>query len=686
MPRCFHWPGWFATFLLLLSAAPRLDAQVRVLDAARHHLGTEGFPEWQEFAGRKPHGRMLEVRFEAQRNDTEQTLLIRQRDVKQSWQVQLNGRRLGMLVAQETALVHALAVPPGALRDGTNTLAILPPTAVDDIVVGEFRLAPTPLAVTLNAANLDIRVTDTGTKTPPPCRVTIVDAEGALAALQPGTTNQPGVAVRPGVIYTRDGIARVGLLPGTYTVFASRGFEYSVATQSVTVATGESRALALSIRRAVPTAGWAAMDTHIHTLTHSRHGDATEDERTLTIAGEGIELAVATDHNHHADYTAAMGRTLTSAHFTAVNGNEVTTRAGHFNAFPILPGSAVADFSQTNWTTLLAGIRATPGVRVVTLNHPRDSHSRFVPFGPVNFNSVSGEARRGQDFSFDGMEVITSAAMQSDIMLLFRDWFALLNHGHRITALGSSDTHDVSRFILGQGRTYVRCADANPAAINVGDACRNLREGRALVSFGLLANLVVNDRFGVGDLATRGHHGITALVTVFGPTWVQADRVMLFANGVKVAERSIAPVRGVTKARVTFRLPSLNHDVHLVAIASGPGVTAPFWETPRPYQPSSKTFVPRVLGATNPVWVDGDGDGKFTSARAYAEQLVKRHGTDAARLFPALAGYDQAVAAQAASLCHAAGKNLRSVEFAHAMREAPPAVQRGWVSFAGTVP
>ncbi len=682
MPRGFP----LTSSLFLLLAALQIPAQIRVLDATRYHLGTEGFPEWQEFVGKKPHGRMLEIRFEAQRNATEQTLLIRQRDVKQGWQVQLNGRRLGSLVAQEPALVHALALPPGALRDGTNTLAILPPTAVDDIVVGEFRLVPTPLKDTLSQAALNFHVTDSDTKKGLPCRLTIVDSDGALAALLPGTTNQTELAARPGVLYARDGSARVGLLPGAYRVFASRGFEFSVATQAVTIATGQTQSVSLVIRRAVPTHGWIAADTHIHTLTKSKHGDATEDERMLTIAGEGIELAVATDHNVHADYTEAAQRTQTSDRFTSVIGNEVTTQAGHFNAFPILPGSVVADFNATNWADLLPGIRATPGVQVVTLNHPRDLHSGFVPLGPANFNPVSGAALRGQPFSFDGLEVITSAAMQSDIMLLFHDWFALLNHGQRLTALGSSDSHDVSRFILGQGRTYVKCADTDPAAINVSEACRSLREGRALVSFGLLVDLLVNGRFGVGDLALRGQRDATAVVTVLGPMWVQADRVELFANGVKIADQKLAPVRSVTKARLAFKLPRFKHDVHLVAIASGPGVTAPFWETPRPYQPSSKIFAPRVLGATNPVWLDADGDGKFTSARAYAEQLVKRHGTDAAKLFPVLAGYDEAVAAQAASLCHAAGKDLRSVECVHALRNATSAVQRGWVSYAGTAP
>ena len=81
-----------------------------------------------------------------------------------------------------------------------------------------------------------------------------------------------------------------------------------------------------------------------------------------------------------------------------------------------------------------------------------------------------------------------------------------------------------------------------------------------------------------------------------------------------------------------------------------------------------------------------DLDGKFTPARAYAEQLVKHHGTAAAKLFPALADYDEAIAAQAASLCHAAGKDLRSAEYQRALRDATRAVQHGWVSYAATVP
>src|SRR6202022_4329185 len=98
-----------------------------VIDAHRHHLGTVGQPEWREFAGGEPEGRLRELRFEGRANPAEATLLIRQRDVKLGWDVRLNDRRIGVLHPMEAALVYAFAVPAGTLRDGRNRLTIGPP-------------------------------------------------------------------------------------------------------------------------------------------------------------------------------------------------------------------------------------------------------------------------------------------------------------------------------------------------------------------------------------------------------------------------------------------------------------------------------------------------------------------------------------------------------------------------------
>ena len=235
-------------------------------------------------------------------------------------------------------------------------------------------------------------------------------------------------------------------------------------------------------------------------------------------------------------------------------------------------------------------------------------------------------------------------------MQLYRDWFALLNYGYRMAGIGASDTHHVSEFILGQSRTYAVADDRDAAAIDVNAVCESYRAGRVLVSFGLLANIEVEGKFRVGDLATKLGDTVRVNVTVLGPSWATADRVELFANGIKVREHAIAPTQAVEKARVTWTLPRPRHDAHWVVVATGPGVTGPFWDVPRPYQPTSKIFTPRLVGSTNPIWIDGDGDGKFTPARGYARTVVERTGGNMGKLIAGLKDYDEAVTVQARDL------------------------------------
>ena len=75
------------------------------------------------------------------------------------------------------------------------------------------------------------------------------------------------------------------------------------------------------------------------------------------------------------------------------------------------------------------------------------------------------------------MEVINSGALQTDWMRPYRDWFALLNRGVILTPVGASDSHDVSRYIVGQGRTYIRTNDSDPGKIDVPDAVDSFLAG-----------------------------------------------------------------------------------------------------------------------------------------------------------------------------------------------------------------
>jgi hypothetical protein len=55
-------------------------------------------------------------------------------------------------------------------------------------------------------------------------------------------------------------------------------------------------------------------------------------------------------------------------------------------------------------------------------------------------------------------------------------------------------------------------------------------------------------------------------------------------------------------------------------------------------------------------------------------------------LIAELAKYDEAVAAQTASLCQAVGRDVRSGEFAELLKTALPHVQRGFAAYAKSLP
>jgi hypothetical protein len=666
--------------VLPLAAGP-VGAAEQTLTARMHHLRI-GEREWSEFP-RQPEGPRLVLRFQGERNSSEWALRLRQQDVKQTWKVLLNGKDLGRLQTDENDTVIYLPVAAGRLTTGENTLTVEQVGKTpDDIRVGEIVLDDRPVSRVLYEATVEVRVVDASPANrlaPLPCRFTVVNAQGALMTV--GAASDEHQAVRPGVVYSGTGQARFGLPPGEYTVYAGRGFEYSLDSVRVSLRPGDAVSRQLSLRREVPTEGYVSCDTHIHTLTYSGHGDATAAERVLTLAGEGIELPIVTDHNCQIDLHAAAVKHGVRQYFTPVVGNEVTTAVGHFNIFPVPAAGPVPDYKLKDWKSLAGSIAERTGAKIVILNHARDLHSGFRPFGPEHHNAVTGENLDGWALPATAMEVVNSGAQQTDVMRLYRDWFGLLNRGIHLTPVGASDSHDVSRFIVGQGRTYIRCKDDRPGAIDVTEAVNNFLAGRVLVSCGLLAEITVNDRYGPGDLVPASDE-VKVAVRVLGPGWVTADKVELYANGRKVREAAIADgKRPGVKWAGAWRLPRLRHDVHLVAVAGGPGVRDVYWPIAKPYQPTSPDVERRVAGATGAVWVDHDGDGRRTSAYDYARRLFPGPAADVSRRLRELADYDEAVAAQAAGVLHGLGVSLEDPAIREAARRAGAHVAAGFEAY-----
>ena len=643
------------------SGAPQGKAET-VISAEVFHLGNDEKKDWKSFTRAKPHdGKKISLRFSSEPNKSERALEIRSGDVNSKCGVTLNSRRLGSLVKGKGGKgenIQYFKVPVGLLKKTGNVLLVqYEEKTTDDFYFGPTVLHTHSVARMKRLAEIEVVVTS---KERPgeglPCRLTVV----RLVSKKAKIVEEPAEfkleksskrAFRKGTAYTLDGRLSLALKPGRYRVYATRGFEYGLGMARVDVSSAEKRRVELTLEREVDTSGYLAGDTHIHTLTYSKHGDASVAERVVTIAGEGVEVAIATDHNHHTDYSSWTAKAGSAGHYQSVVGNEFTTSMGHFNAFPADKNAKPANHKHKDWDKLLKAVRATPGVRVVICNHPRRQGFKKGPWGMIGLNPVSGEFSDGRQWlGLDAVEVINGKSLEKEVFDNFSDWFALLNAGHRLTAVAGSDSHTVAQPV-GHCRTYIRSSTDDPRRIDVGEVVDNILAGRVLVSMGLLADAKVNGRFTAGDLAIGVGEDLEVDVEVRGPRWVRASRVALFLNGRKVREEKIQHgANAVVKYKERWVFGGPSKDAHLVVIASGPPLDNSYWTPPQDDR--------YVVGATNPVWIDGDGDGKFSAPGDYARELVAEYGTDGVALAKALRVHDEITVILAAGLFR---KNLELV-------------------------
>ena len=149
----------------------------------------------------------------------------------------------------------------------------------------------------------------------------------------------------------------------------------------------------------------------------------------------------------------------------------------------------------------------------------------------------------------------------------------------------------------------------------------------------------------MGHLVPAKNRSARVALRVAAASWVRPKNARLFLNGTEVAQQDVPVQEGrPTDTTMQFVLELPPHDATLVCVVIGKGVDDAFWKTMRPY----------TLAATNPVRFDVNGDGRYQSPRDLAKSIIKKHGTKADKLLPALQGVDDAVAVEAISLVRAA--------------------------------
>ncbi len=457
-----------------------------------------------------------------------------------------------------------------------------------------------------------------GEAAPLPCKLTI-EGLGGTATPDTGPPHVAGLAKNVVTLRPSETV-NVPLPHGRYRVTASRGPAYDLAAVEIVVPGAAPPPFAL--HRVVETKGYVSADFHQHSILSADAPVATRD-RVLANAAEGVEVAVASEHNAIADLGPVVKELGLSPWLVQIAGDELTSDAskkpfGHANVFPVAPqpdkprngAPAVRDRLAAD---VFADARALPGgPHVLQINHPRSGTNGY--FDQLGFDPKTGiGVGAGYDASFDALEVWNGRVVAHRSKVL-EDFFALLRTSHPVTPIADTDTHGIVGEEPGYPRTFVRIGQGTqPAsAIASWDEARSrdlvsaIRETRDVVlSNGPFLAVLANGA-GIGGVTSPKAGAVDVKVTVTTAPWIVVDKaeVRLARSGSTAASVVLSPKKTSAGALVAEASLSVRpkEDDAFVVIVSGS----------RPMRPvlsgDDAEISPWAMSA--PIWIDTDGDGK----------------------------------------------------------------------------
>lgn len=367
---------------------------------------------------------------------------------------------------------------------------------------------------------------------------------------------------------------------GTYRIYASRGTEWSAASQAVSGTADVN--LTFQLAQVNPTPGYIGSDWHVHQVG-SPDSNVLSDERIKSAVSAGVELFAVTDHDYVSDLQPLVEQMGLASLLRVMPGIEVTPFAyGHFNSWPIAPEPNSANRGAIDWARGSESYAMTPGqifnamrergAQMVQVNHPRgsgftefqasfsranvkyDFDARTI-FGDYANASTPHEWLRLPEESlwsdqFNALEVWNGFSTSDTNMdgtrenvsmdRVLRDWFSMLSLGLFVTPSGSSDTHTTVGDPVGMPRTYVRVPDDSASALSSGavlDAVLATQTGASqtardiVVTNGPMIDVKVGTIAALGSVfAVPANEPIVLTVKVTSPTWAEFDTLEVFAN------------------------------------------------------------------------------------------------------------------------------------------------------------
>ena len=418
-------------------------------------------------------------------------------------------------------------------------------------------------------------------------------------------------SVRPG----REGLD-LAIPAGTYLAIASRGPEHTREIRTIEVLAGQNPDLNMTIERAFATPGLVSLDPHMHTLYSD--GSLTIADRLRGLVAEGIDVAVAADHNFILDYGPELGRLGLADQMAVIIGEEVTARGGtiHFNSFPATPrtdepGRGAISIEDDTPALLFKMAREKNPGSLVQVNHPRSSGLGYFLTYKLDPDKAAA-AKAPFDMGFDVMEAMNGARPNAPNQASILDWFHFLNRGYPIKVVGSSDAHGYDGGETGYSRTFVLYGGSEAEGLDQAALIKAVKEGRSFVSNGPVVDVRAGRKATFGDTVTARGGRIDLDITITGAPWLDVAEIRIIANGERL-ETIPAGGRGEEgggslKYKGRVRL-TLARDAWIVVEVIGRKSMFPTIQQRSGDGQAGNAAVPYAL--TNPIFADVDGNGKI---------------------------------------------------------------------------
>jgi hypothetical protein len=336
--------------------------------------------------------------------------------------------------------------------------------------------------------------------------------------------------------------------PGMHRVIVTRGYEWELSDQTVTVTAGQPTNVAAPLAHSVDSTGVMCADFHIHSYYSVDAGDTTLVKVQSAIA-DGLEIPVSSEHEWIIDFQPLIQKLGVTQFAFGFPSEELTTFTfGHFGVVPKMPDTTQVNLGAVDWVGKTPGqifdeVNALPEQPVLIINHPIGT-TFMGYFTAAQFDNTKGAGTDPNMWSdhFEAIEVFNDSDFDSNKTDSVASWFSMLGTGKKVWAIGNSDSHHIRGTPVGYPRNCIQFGHDDPTKLTANTVRDQVRKGAFTVSGGLTIAATGPDGKGPGDTSTAG----AFKVTVQAPSWLNATTLETYVDGALAHTDALTAATGGT--------------------------------------------------------------------------------------------------------------------------------------------